>query len=499
MLAQSAWIEAGKERSIGLSLDHGYSLYSEPRLVLERGYDDVIAAALDSLEPERQTSTLALLDSFETSLLIERWATTKTSPRHKALAEIAKKTGERARGRFEAYMKLDDAARKPSPKAPRGGSSTQASSSIEPWSLRARGNALTKKTSSDTHEDGKEPTCPPSNELMDDREGALEAEPAPSSSDILPCWASYVSNTVRALEDSKDVRALSRAILALSDRTHRHPSARALVDQLRKVTKLRANGDIDLPAGGDDDRHIRALVYAALLRGQTFGQSPAKQEPLFGRITQLRDANGSFGSSSATLAVVRALLTSQLSSRVTTPLHVHVKAKGFDKRIDVAPDGFMNVALPPSVTAATIEVDGKQEGVSARLERPVLRAWSHPAPTQSSPLSVDVSWPTDAKAGGTGILRISVQSSEGESSSSEVDLRIPLPPGVTLGATTKGMSQLQGVLAIRELVNRSAVIEAPVRFGLAGKLTAPEAVARLTRSPRAPATAPSRTLTVTPK
>lgn len=489
VLAQSAWIAPGKERTIGLSLDHGYSLYSEPRLVLERGYDDVIAAALDSLEPERQTSTLALLDSFEASLLIERWATTKaTSPRHRALAEIAKKAGERARGRFEAYIKLDEAARKATPKGPRE------TASSDPWSLRARGAMLTK--SNDEAETTRGPACPPNEGVVDDREGALEVEPAPESDSLLPCWASFVSNAVRALEDSKDVRALARAVFALSDRSHRHPSARALVDQLRRVTKLQANGDIDLR--DDDDRSLRALVYAALLRGHTFGSSPAKQDALFGRITQLRDANGSFGSSSATLAVVRALLASQLASTSTAPLRVHVKAKGFERRIDVAPDGFVNVPLPSSAVAATIEVDGRQEGVAARLERPVLRSWSRPPPAQPSPLSLEVSWPTDAKAATTGVLRISVRTEESTSGpGAEVDLRIPLPPGVTLGAATKGMSQLQGVLAIRESVHRSTVIEAPVRFGLAGKLTAPEAIARLTRSPRAPATAPARTITVT--
>ena len=38
----------------------------------------------------------------------------------------------------------------------------------------------------------------------------------------------------------------------------------------------------------------------------------------------------------------------------------------------------------------------------------------------------------------------------------EVDARIPLPPGVTLGAPTKGASQVQGVLAVREAVDRAA-------------------------------------------
>ena len=79
----------------------------------------------------------------------------------------------------------------------------------------------------------------------------------------------------------------------------------------------------------------------------------------------------------------------------------------------------------------------------------------------------------------------------------EIDTRVPLPPGVTLGAPTKGAAQVQGVLAVRQSVDRSGtVIEIPVRFGLAGKLIVPEATARLTRSSSAPTTAPSRALII---
>jgi hypothetical protein len=68
---------------------------------------------------------------------------------------------------------------------------------------------------------------------------------------------------------------------------------------------------------------------------------------------------------------------------------------------------------------------------------------------------------------------------------------------VTLGAATKGAAQVQGVLTVRQAVDRSgAVIEIPVRFGLAGKMTVPEATARVARSSSAAATAPARTLTV---
>jgi hypothetical protein len=78
-----------------------------------------------------------------------------------------------------------------------------------------------------------------------------------------------------------------------------------------------------------------------------------------------------------------------------------------------------------------------------------------------------------------------------------IDVQIPLPPGVTLAATTRGTSQVQGVLAIREVVDSNgAVLEVPLRFGLAGKVTVPEATARVSRSSSGVATAPARALTV---
>jgi hypothetical protein len=104
-------------------------------------------------------------------------------------------------------------------------------------------------------------------------------------------------------------------------------------------------------------------------------------------------------------------------------------------------------------------------------------------------------WPAEARAGSTGTLRVLLRQERDDLA--DVDVRIPLPPGVILAATTRGCMQLQGVLAIRQAVGRSgAVIEVPVRFGLGGRVTVPEAIARLTRSPSAPATAPARALVV---
>ena len=473
VLTQTAWVEGHRE--LGIALDHGYAVIGAPRVVLERGYDDAVLAALDSLEPEAQTSAAGLADALEAAIRVERWATERSTTRHRAIARIAKGMGERAHGRFEAYAELDAAARAPDVPAP--------------FTLPARVRALTKQASRAPAAPPKDASalCPPATE------DALDAEPAPSP-DVLPCWGAYVSNTSRSLDSSEDAAAVARAVLALAERPHRATTTAHLAEHLRRITKLSSTADIDAPGTGD--RATRVLVYAALLRAHALGKSPASEHLLFEKIARLRDATGGYGSSAATLAVVRALLASQLAGHGATRARVVVEGSGperVDQKIDVPADGFVSVALPAGALAVAIETDGP--GLIARLERPVLRAWTRPPPPQRSPVSVEVVWPAEARAGSTDVLRVLLRQ-EGDLRG-EVDVRIPLPPGVTLAAPTKGAAQLQGVLAIRQVVGTSGtVLEAPVRFGLAGKVTVPEAFARMTRRSSAPATAPARSLVV---
>ena len=202
---------------------------------------------------------------------------------------------------------------------------------------------------------------------------------------------------------------------------------------------------------------------------------------------------GGYGSPAATLAVVRSLLSSQLAGHGATRARVRLENGLVERRIDIPADGFVNVPLPADTLDVMIETEGP--GVLARLERPVLRSWTRPLPPRQSTVGVEIVWPAEARAGSTGVLRIMLRTES--DAAHEVDVRIPLPPGVTLAAPTTGAQQLQGVLAIRQAVGRSgSVLEAPIRFGLAGKVTVPEAIARLTRRSSAPATAPARTLVV---
>jgi hypothetical protein len=481
-LTQTAWVDG--DRDLGIVLDQGYRIAGEPRLVLERGYDDAVAAALGSLEPERLKSAHSLVDAMEAGLRVQRWAMTKDTPRHRALAAIAEQSAERARGRFLALASLDG----------------KAAAAAPTWALRARVALLTKTRtpSSETPEQ----VCPPdpgvvrasyaASSAHSDEDEALDVEPAPNAA-VLPCWGAYVSNATRALGQESDPELVARALMALAERPHRAPITASLAERLRRLVKLQAGGDIDAPANGAGalgDRARRAMVYAALLRTQSFGASPASADALFGKLAALRDVNGGYGSSAATLSVLRALLASQLGGHGATRVHVRVAARGgLDREVMVPETGSVVVPLPAGTLDVSVHTAGP--GLVARLERPVLRMWTRPPPPQATPVGIDVIWPADAAAGTTGTLRVLLR--HALDGSQELDARVPLPPGVTLGAATTGVAQVQGVLALRQAVDReTTVFEIPVRFGLAGKVTVPEATARLARSSSAFATAPAR-------
>jgi len=109
---------------------------------------------------------------------------------------------------------------------------------------------------------------------------------------------------------------------------------------------------------------------------------------------------------------------------------------------------------------------------------------------------MDVAWPEKANAGSTGMLLVTLRHGSA-AGVVPIDVQIPLPPGITLAATTSGAAQVQGVLALREEVSRDGMtVEIPVRFGLSGKMTVPEATARIARSATGVATAPARALVV---
>ncbi len=481
-LSRSQWVEESAELSV--SLDPAVMrVRGKPRLVLERGFDEALRAALDALDPDRLRTTAALVDAMEVAARIDRWTTLRegdSAPVALRAAEIAR----RALGRFTVYRGLHPvewpAERRVAAWAPLGQTAVKADDPA---------------------------TCPPAAiGSIDEQIEGLDAEPGATGGAAIACWNAFVTETVEAALRSDDAVVLARAVLALAERPHREPMTATLIDRLREKVALRASGGIALPASSARDRADRATVYAALLRASRLGK-PAIAPParLAAWLAVQRGDDGGYGSSLATRSVVRALLSSAIE--VKGHLSATITENGHSKTIDVAPSTRVELPLDASTTAVKIDIKadpcegegGKPvpcsaiAGVVARFERPVLRFWSKPPEQDESPIHLDVSWPNDARAGMTGVLRVNLRQSLGRSPT--IDVRIPLPPAVTLAAPVSGVQQIQGVLRIRRRVDSSSLatpMEIPLRFGLTGYVTVPEARAEVAFEDVPRAVAPAR-------
>jgi hypothetical protein len=205
------------------------------------------------------------------------------------------------------------------------------------------------------------------------------------------------------------------------------------------------------------------------------------------------DADGGYGSAAATRAVVKALLASAPASAGSS--QITVSANGMTKTVEIAGSGRVVVALPANASRATITVLGAP--IVARLERPVIRLWSHTIDEAPSALHLDVTWPDAPRAGKNGVVHLSLRQALARTVT--VDARLALPPGVTLAAAIDGVSLVQGKLSVRRKVEPSRIetlVEIPVRFALAGAFTVPEASAKVAFEEQPRALAPARPLVV---
>jgi hypothetical protein len=481
-LSRSQWVEDSAELAVTLD-PTVMRVRGKPRLVLERGFDEALRAALESLDPDRLRTTAALVDAMEVAARIDRWATLRggdSSP----VALHAAENARRALGRFAVYRGLHPVD----------------------WatSLRVSAWAPLGQTSVKTDDPG---TCPPAiPSSLDEQLEGLDAEPGATGGAALACWNAFVTETVESVLHSEDPVVLARAVLALAERPHRDLLTATLADRLREKVALRASGGIALPPSSARDRADRATVYAALLRASRLGK-PAAAPPvrLAAWLAVQRGDDGGYGSSLATRSVVRALLASAIE--VKGHLSATITENGHSKTVDVAPSTRLEIPLDPATTSVKIDVKadpcegegGKPvpcsaiAGLVARFERPVLRFWSKPPEQDESPIHLDLGWPNDAHAGMTGVLRVNLRQSLGRSPT--IDIRIPLPPAVTLAEAVSGVQQIQGVLRIRRKVDTSSLatpLEIPLRFGLAGYVTAPEARAEVAFEDVPRAVAPAR-------
>jgi hypothetical protein len=475
-LTRSQWVEGSATLAVPVAAPGGdkaapatMRLVGQPRLVLERGIALPLAAALEALSPDRLPSRAALLDAVETAARVQRWAVAQ----HGDGAPLAVRAGEilhRARGRIAAF-------------GDHGGSSA--------WLVKRR---LLTWVPPEKGAKPARPECPPPPGDRDDDLTTLEAEPPAESGAALSCWDALTSSAMDQVSVIGDPVALARAYLAVAERPHRAALAGTLLDRLREKVALRPSGAITLPDTQARSRAARATVYAALLLGVKGGKpSAAPAERLAAWVAVQRDADGGYGSAAATRAVVRALLAAAPTEEGA--VHVVVKSGALRRELDVAPGAREEIALDAG--AISVEVETKGAGLLARLERPVVRLWSRPPEAGESPLSLDVAWPTDARAGAGGTVSVSLRHNRGRATLA--DLRLPLPPGVTLAAPVTDVRQVQGVLLVRRTMDASGLpveIELPVRFGLAGQVTVPEARATVAHEEAGRAVAPARPLVI---
>ncbi len=319
---------------------------------------------------------------------------------------------------------------------------------------------------------------------------ALDAEPTPEAGGVRDCWTLFAARATNQIEDSGDVAAVARAILALSTRGHRNAELSTLKKRLNELAEPDDDGTVTLPAG--TTRAGRALVYAALLVATELEKKPAWRAKTVRWLLVQRDAAGSFGSVAATRGAVQALIReAKYLGGNKSPLLVKLDfGKGGTQELKLAQGETKRVKVPMGSSSVTVSPEGGP--VMARLERNFLRSYDIAPEKGDTAVEIEVVWPTapdctpeQAKKnacptvltrGKVANLRLTLRN-PGMGSSS-VDARIPLPVGVSLADNVGGVRQIQGALHVRADVSGEQRLVIPVRFGLAGTFIAREATAR---------------------
>jgi hypothetical protein len=439
------WVEGTSD--VGLDVDSRDSLTGRARLVLTRGSSDALDGALAALDPDSLHAEESIADAMETSARILRWG---PAALHDRASNVLHRASERALAILVDRTEHDSSSRN--------------------WLLarRFRAYAASDVTASKTllasSDDSK---CPPKLSVA---EGVVALSVLPhteGSGAELPCWETFVADITSAVRITDEPTTLARALLALSDRPERAIAAAALADRLRELVHLAPSGSIRLLRGGRADR---TLVYAALLRANKLGTTPVTSDRLAAWIAVDRDASGSFGSTDATRAVVRAL--TEMMPEAPAPETITVDDGASSRTVTLDASGVIVLGLGANTTHVTVHAP---QGVVARLERPMLRGFSHPPDASDSPLRLDVTWPDDARAGH--ISSIHVTMSNVATQSVRAVARIPLPPGASMVGPMTNVKQVHGALLITGLVSlgNAGVIDVPLRFSLAGRATIREA------------------------
>jgi hypothetical protein len=292
----------------------------------------------------------------------------------------------------------------------------------------------------------------------------------------------------------------------LLESPHRRPIAASLVARLEQAVALTASGFVRLPGALAEQRSSRAIVYAALLAAAA-ERIPVRATPdkLIGWLLLQGDARGGYGSARATRAAVAALLALPASApasegtgtakKTRSPSTITIVEGGIERPIEIGVTGQVTLALAPSTTELVVRASG--EPLLVRLERKKLRPWTRlPAPT-AAPFQVELEWPSKLRAGASAPLRVTLRNQLGRTAN--IDLRLPLPAGARLAAPLEGARQVQGVLSLTRRLEESdipVVLDVPIRFGLTGRFTMPEAHATLVDEEAERVLAPARPIVV---
>ena len=273
--------------------------------------------------------------------------------------------------------------------------------------------------------------------------------------------------------------------------------AAALADRLAAAAPVTNDGTLVLPAGIAGNRAARAMVLAARVRSAQLPGRNKASSILWPRLLAERDTAGGYGSAEATRQVVRALLEAERATPSASTVRVtELTGKGrplAQRTVTLADDSALD--LPLAADTEAVRIEASVPGLLVRAQRPLFRSFFQPADPTQSPLQLDLAVPKTPK--GLGTLNIHLRHDLGREAS--VMVRIPLPPGAALAEKIANMWQVQGAIYVRTTLASDAlprVIPVPVRFGLAGTFTLPEATARVTDEDVPPARAAARPLLI---
>jgi hypothetical protein len=348
-----------------------------------------------------------------------------------------------------------------------------------------------------TRKGEKDPTCPDENVALGAPEALvvpwLDGEPITEDGIPRECWTTFVTAATNRIVATRDPVLLARGALALSTTPQRATDAQMLFEALAE--RVLKGGRVSLPASVD--RAGRAIVLAAVLVGGTELAPPVRAR-LGAELAVQRDVRGSFGSPEATRAAVQGLLA--LANGRSPGLGA--TAPRFSIRLGDAP-ATTHVSTPtrfvqpvPEASAAA-EVRALDGPVVARLERTFLRPYTVPAAPSASPISIVTRWPEPTRDE-VGVLRVELHQTTPMPSAYALTAhaRIPLPPGASLARQIEGVRQVQGSLRISQRFSKRLTLSLPIRFGLAGSYTLPEATVTCPESPATIGRAPARPLVV---